>query len=101
MPEQPGGMARFAGVDISPGELDELRAFDEFLARHVQANGICDVQCMLLWNEWVRTFRRNTHGFPKLILEKEFRSVIMDRFGVGISNEGFRGNVYPGIQYVP
>jgi hypothetical protein len=101
MPDQPGETARFSGIDVSTDELNELRAFDEFLARHVQANRICDVQCMLLWNEWARTFRRKTHGFPKLILEKEFRSIIMDRFGTGVADDGFRGTVYPGIRYVP
>ena len=89
------------GVDISLEEYNELNIFDEFLARHVQPNGICDVQCMLLWSEWVRTFRRRIPGFPNLIRENEFRNVIMDKFGVGIADDGFRGKVYPGIRFVP
>ena len=101
MPDQPGDAAWLAGIDLSPDEFSELGAFDEFLVRHVQLNRICDVQCRLLWNEWVRTFRRETHGFPNLILEKEFSTVVMDRFGVGIADDGFRGAVYPGLRYVP
>ena len=89
------------GVDISLEEYNELNIFDEFLARHVQPNGICDVQCMLLWSEWVRTFRHRIPGFPNLIRENEFRNVIMDKFGVGIADDGFRGKVYPGIRFVP
>jgi hypothetical protein len=96
-----GEQFRLSGIDISPEEFDELRVFDEFLARHVQPNRICDVQCMLLWNEWVLTFRRHIRGFPNLILEKEFRGVITDKFGVEIANDGFRGAVYPGIRFVP
>jgi hypothetical protein len=96
-----GEQFQLTGMDINQEEIHELRVFDEFLARHVQPNGIYDVQCMLLWSEWVRTFRSQIHGFPKLIREKEFRSVIMDKFGVAIVENGFRGAVYPGIRFVP
>jgi hypothetical protein len=53
------------------------------------------------WNEWVRTFRHRIHGFPKLVLEKELRSVITDKFSVAIAENGFRGVVYCGIRFVP
>jgi hypothetical protein len=96
-----GEQFQLTGMDINQEEIHELRVFDEFLAQHVQPNGIYDVQCMLLWSEWVRTFRSQIHGFPKLIREKEFRSVIMDKFGVAIAENGFRGAVYPGIRFVP
>jgi hypothetical protein len=96
-----GEQFQLTGMDIRQEEIHELRVFDEFLARHVQPNGIYDVQCMLLWSEWVRTFRSQIRGFPKLIREKEFRSVIMDKFGVAIAENGFRGAVYPGIRFVP
>lgn len=96
-----GEQFRSAGIDISREELHELRVFDEFLAYHVQPNGICDVQCTLLWNEWVRTFRRQVHAFPKLILEKEFRSVILDKFGTDVAHDDFRGAIYNGIRFVP
>jgi hypothetical protein len=88
-------------VDISEDEIRELKVFDDFLAHHVQTNMICDVQCMLLWSEWVRSFRNQIQGFPKLILEKEFRTVIMDKYGVGITEDESRGAVYPGIRFVP
>jgi hypothetical protein len=97
----PGEQFRSIGIEVSPEEAHELEVFDDFLARHVQPDGAWDVQCMLLWNEWVRNFRRRVSGFPILIREKEFRSVIADRFGVGIASDGFRGAVYPGIRFVP
>jgi len=96
-----GRQFRDAGTGIDQEELQELRVFDEFLAYHVQPNGICDVQCMLLWNEWVRAFLRQTRAFPKLILEEEFRSVITDKFGVDVADAGFRGSIYNGIRFVP
>jgi hypothetical protein len=101
MPDLSLGPFPLAGIGTSPDEGTELRIFDEFLARHIQPDGICDVQCMLLWSEWVRTFRRLTAGFPRLIGEEEFRSVITDRFGLEIASDGFRGKVYPGIRFVP
>jgi len=92
---------RLGGIDVSPEELQELSIFDEFLGRHVQESVICSVQCMLVWNEWVRTFRRRTHEFPHLIREKEFRSVLTEKFGLGIADESHRGAVFAGIRYVP
>ncbi len=89
------------GIDISPEELHELRLLDEFLGCHIQRNEIRDVQCMFLWNEWVRAFRRRSRGFPKLILEKEFGKVITDTFGTAIVRDGARGPVYPGIRFLP
>jgi len=93
--------ARLAGINIRLEEFCELTLFSEFLADHVQPDGTGNVQCMLLWNEWVRTFRRHTHQFPKLLLEKECRSVMMEKFGIGIIENGFRGTVYYGIRFVP
>jgi hypothetical protein len=89
------------GIDISLEELRELNLLENFLARHVQPNEIYDVQCMLLWSEWVRAFRNQSSGFPKLFLEKEFSSVITEKFGVVIANNSFRGTVYSGIRFVP
>lgn len=91
---------RSTGIDIRLEEFCELTIFSEFLASHVQQDGIGHVQCMLLWNEWVRTFRRHTKKFPKLILEKEIHSIMKDQFGVEIADYGFRGKVYPGIRFV-
>ena len=88
-------------IDISPEEIQELRVLDEFVTRHVRPNGLYDVQCMLLWSEWVRNYRRQITGFPKLILEKEFRSAITDRFGVAVAWDENRGAVFPGLRFVP
>jgi hypothetical protein len=92
---------RLSGMDLSPEEFRELSIFNEFLGNHVWESGIRSVQCMLVWNEWVRTFRRQTHEFPKLILEKEFRSVLTEKSGAGVAEEGHRGAVFAGIRYVP
>jgi hypothetical protein len=96
-----GEHVRLAGTDPGTEDFHELEILEEFLDCHVQANRICDVQCMLLWSEWVRNFRRQASGYPKLILEKEFRAVITDNFGVEIANDNFRGAVYSGIKFVP
>ena len=101
MPGLSGETAWLDGIDICPDEFRELSLFNEFLASHVQVNSTCTVQCMLLWNEWVRSFRRRMHRFPDLVHEKEFSSVVMDRFRVGIADNGFWGMVYPGIRFVP
>lgn len=92
---------RLSGIDISLDEFSEYKTFFEFLAHHVQPNRICDVQCMRLWSEWVRTFQRRKNGFPKQILEKEFSSTVRDVYGVPIAVDGFRGAIFPGIQFVP
>jgi hypothetical protein len=88
-------------IDIGDEELGELKVFEEFVTRHVQPDGSYNVQCMLLWSEWVRAFRHRIHGFPRLIREKEFRSVIADAFGVGIAWDERRGAVFPGLRFVP
>ncbi|MFY9801303.1 MAG: hypothetical protein WAK10_08655 [Methanoregula sp.] len=96
-----GEQFRLNGIDVSQEEIYELRVFDQFLAHHVQPNGIYNVQCMLLWSEWVRAFRHQIEGFPKLIREKEFHCAITDKFGIGIVADGLRGKVFPGIRFVP
>jgi hypothetical protein len=100
MQERFGEKFRLGEVDASLEEYHELAIFDDFLSNHVQANRICDVQCMLLWSEWVRYFRRNSSGFPNLIHEKEFRNIITDTFSAEISDYGFRGAVYTGVKFV-
>jgi hypothetical protein len=92
---------RLTGIDSGPEDTHEIKVLEQFLGRHVQQNQICEVQCMLLWNEWVRTFQRRTPGFPKLIREKEFRNVITENFGIKIASTGSRGEVYPGLKFVP
>jgi len=92
---------RSDSAGISPDEVSELNVFHEFLAHHVQPSRTCDVQCMRLWSEWVRTFQRRTNGFPQQVLEKEFHSAITDLFRVAVAEDGFRGKVYPGLRFVP
>ena len=89
------------GVDATPEELGELKTFQEFLSRHIQPNAICDVQCMLLWAEWVRFYKKQTRKVPDLILEKEFRELILHQFDLTVGDDGFRGYIYPGIKYIP
>jgi hypothetical protein len=91
---------RVPKTDIRPEHYRELMLLDDFLTRHVRHDGFCDVQCMLLWTEWVRVFLRHTHRFPDVILEEEFRQVITNHLGVGIARDTIRGPVYPGIRFV-
>lgn len=95
-----GKKVRLAGTDASPDDGGELRVLADFMECHVQKNRICDVQCMLLWNEWVRSFRSRGLGFPERIRENEFRHAVTNTFGVEIANYGSRGPVYPGIKFV-
>jgi len=99
--DQLGQRFRTTGIELSADELSELNIFGEFLERHVRSSMTWDVQCMLLWNEWVRTFRRRKSGYPGLIREQEFRTAITGRFGVGITTDGWRGSVYSGLRFVP
>jgi hypothetical protein len=92
---------RLTGIDVSTDEIHELQVLDDFLAHHVQRNSLYNVQCMLLWSEWVRTFRRRIQGFPKLIREKEFQSIIAEMFAVAIAHDEIRGAVFPGIRFIP
>ena len=96
-----GEQFQLNGPGFDPDEFYELKVFEDFLADHVELNRICSVQCMLLWSEWIRTFRRQTSEFPKLILETEFHKAVMGKFGVKIANYDYQGAVYPGIKFVP
>jgi hypothetical protein len=89
------------GLNVSCEELTELKTFQEFLSKHIKPNAICDVQCMLLWAEWVRFYRKQTRKIPGLILEKEFRDLVVNRYELSVMEDGFRGYIYPGIKYVP
>lgn len=94
-------LLRTSGIALTPAEVRELAVFEEFLSRHVQPDTAWDVQCMLLWSEWVRVFRRHGAGFPNLIREREFRAAVAGRFGAGIATDSWRGRVYTGIRFVP
>lgn len=88
-------------VYATPGELTELAAFQDFLTRFVKIRTDCTVQCMLLWTEWVRFYKKKTKEFPALILEKDFRDLITSRFSLTVSEDESRGFVYPGLKFVP
>lgn len=89
------------GADLSPEDCRELLLLEEFLTYHVRQDGFYDVQCMMLWTEWVRTTLRETHRFPYRILEKEFRQAVTDQLSIDITHDEVRGPVYPGIRFVP
>jgi hypothetical protein len=95
-----GELCELDEIDISPEEYRELSVLDDFLTSHVRPNRIYTLQCMMLWNEWVRTFMHRTHSFPKRGLEKECREAIAGRFGIGIAMDSSRGPVYPGLRFV-
>ena len=65
-------------------ELTELAAFQEFLARFVRPGTDCAVQCMLLWAEWVRYYKKTTREFPALILEKNFMDLVSRKFDLPV-----------------
>jgi len=88
-------------VYATPGELTELAAFQDFLTRFVKIRADCTVQCMLLWTEWVRFYKKKTREFPVLILEKDFRDLVTWRFDLSVSEDESRGYVYPGLTFVP
>jgi len=101
VPEQFIEKYQETGIVVSPEELNELCTFQMFISSQVKPNNIFDTPCMLLWAEWVRFCLKEMHTFPCLILEKEFRDLVMNQFGCTVSDDEARGRVYPGIQFVP
>ena len=87
------------GIDVSPAELNEFRNFHTFISSHVQPSNMCDTPCMLLWAEWVRFCLKEMHIFPSLILEKEFRDLVVNQFGFTVLEDETRGHVYPGVRF--
>lgn len=103
----PGALARLDDTaeitanNAGPREVHELVALNEFLTEHVQPDALRDVQCMLLWSEWVRVYQRQNRTFPRVVLEKEFREAVVSRLGVDIMVDEVRGAVYPGLRFIP
>jgi len=89
------------GIEINKEELHELILFQEYISRHVNYSVVRVVQCMFLWAEWVRFFKKHTRDFPRIILEKEFRDLIVQHFNPRVDEDGFLGSVYTGITFVP
>ncbi len=80
---------------------DELDTLQDFLSEHLKVIANADVQCMLIWTEWVRFCFRRTKKFPRLILEQEFTDIVTGLFGTTICLDDCRGRVYPGLRFVP
>ena len=81
--------------------LSELSAFQEFCRTFCETQRGLSVQCMLLWAEWDRYYKKTTREFPALILEKNFRDLVTRRFDLSVSEDESRGFVFPGIKFVP
>ncbi len=82
--------------------MEETTAAEKFLARHVTEDKTCDVQCMLLWTEWVRYHMREKkkREFPERIRLSEFNEMIHAKFSPGLAYDEFRGPLYVGIRFV-
>jgi hypothetical protein len=81
-------------------ELSELEAYLNFLSRHVTAGRGCSVSCMMLWSEWAKFCKNQTRNYPRLILEKEFRFLIVHQFKLYSRENISAGVIYPGLQFV-
>lgn len=81
--------------------MDEHSLFEEFIARHVRHDTVCDVQCMLLWTEWLRfSMKKGKRAFPEVIRQKEFNEKIHERFGPDLAWHDYLGPLYVGIKFV-
>lgn len=80
---------------------DELDLFHGFTERHLRPYAKGDVQCMLIWAEWVRFHLKQTKDFPRLIREAEFNYLITGLFNTRIALDERRGRTYPGVRFVP
>jgi hypothetical protein len=100
VPKEAIKKSQISSLDFSPDELNELYNFHAFISSHVQPSPLCDTPCMLLWAEWVRFCLKETHAFPRLILEKEFRDLVVNQLGFTVMEDEARGQVYPGLRFV-
>jgi hypothetical protein len=87
-------------IMIIEEELSELEAYLNFLSRHVTAGKGCSVSCMMLWSEWAKFCKSQTRNYPRLILEKEFRFLILHQFNLHTGENISSGVIYPGLQFV-
>ena len=100
VPEQAIEKSHKVIIDVSPAALNEFRNFHTFISSHVQPTNMCDTPCMLLWAEWVRFCLKEMHTFPSVILEKEFRDLVVNQLGFTVFEDEARGRVYPGVRFV-
>jgi len=80
--------------------VNELSSFQEFVARHVRQDPERNVQCMLLWTEWVRYYVKETRNFPQQVMEKRFFEMVAETYDVPVAFEDRRGPVYMGLRFV-
>ena len=82
--------------------VEETEVAGRFLARHVTEDKSCDVQCMLLWTEWVRYHMREKKKrvFPEQVRLPEFNELVHAKFSPALAHDSFRGPVYVGIRFV-
>jgi hypothetical protein len=82
--------------------VEETKAAELFLARHVQNDKTCDVQCVLLWTEWVRYHMREKKKrvFPENVRLTEFNEMVHAKFSPALAYDEARGPVYVGIRFV-
>ena len=72
------------------------------MARHVRKAPYGDVQCMLLWSEWVRFYMRERKKgeFPEQIRLKTFNEMVHRNFSPSLAYDDVRGPLYVGIRFV-
>jgi len=82
--------------------VDEDIIVKKFVARHVKKGKECNVQCMMLWTEWIRFYMRENkrRAFPETYQMREFTELIHDKFGPSLTYDNFRGPVFVGIKFV-
>ena len=82
--------------------MDENSAFEEFISRHVRGEKECDVQCMLLWSEWLRFHMRKKgkRDFPEKIHLREFNERVHQKFNPDLAFDDYRGPLYVGIKFI-
>lgn len=80
--------------------MDELSSFEKFVTQHVRPDPERNVQCMLLWTEWVRYYVKETRNFPQQVMERQFFEMVAETYGVPVAVEDRRGPVYMGLRFV-
>jgi len=73
-----------------------------FLARHVAVDTSSDIQCMLLFTEWVRFSMKakRKRDFPHDVRIKEFAEIIHEEYHPALAYDTFRGPLFVGIRFV-
>lgn len=82
--------------------MEETQACRIFLSRHVAVDTSSNVQCMLLFTEWVRFSMKakRKRDFPKDVGIKEFTELIHEIYHPALTYDTFRGPLFVGIRFV-